>query len=64
MAICPICKRHPSEPKYQPFCSSRCADVDLGRWFTGAYVIPVREDEPTDDGAGLGGGPDRTWRED
>ena len=64
MATCPICKRHPSDAKYQPFCSSRCADVDLGRWFTGGYAIPVRDDEPTDDGGGVGGGADRTWRED
>ena len=49
MATCPICKRHPPEAKYAPFCSSRCADVDLGRWFTGGYAIPVRDDEPTDD---------------
>jgi len=49
MATCPICKRHPAEAAYRPFCSRRCADVDLGRWFTGGYAIPVREDEPTDD---------------
>lgn len=49
MAICPICERHPAVPDYKPFCSKRCADVDLGRWFTGGYAIPVRPDEPTDD---------------
>lgn len=37
---CPICRR-PSEPKLRPFCSRRCADVDLGRWLAEAYVIPV-----------------------
>ena len=38
-ALCPICKR-PAEPKFRPFCSKRCADVDLARWFSGAYAIP------------------------
>ena len=52
MAICPICKKHPVVPEYRPFCSKRCADVDLQRWFTGGYAIPVRDDEPTDDGPG------------
>lgn len=37
---CPICQRD-TERQYRPFCSRRCADVDLGRWLTGAYVIPV-----------------------
>lgn len=49
MATCPICKRHPADAVYRPFCSRRCADVDLGKWFTGGYAIPVRDDEPTDD---------------
>jgi endogenous inhibitor of DNA gyrase (YacG/DUF329 family) len=38
-ARCAICAR-PVEPAYKPFCSKRCADVDLGRWLTGSYVIP------------------------
>jgi len=44
---CPICER-PAESEYRPFCSRRCADVDLGRWLTGAYAIPAREDDPED----------------
>ena len=36
---CPICDKDPV-PRYRPFCSKRCADVDLGKWMTGAYVIP------------------------
>ena len=36
---CPICQTD-SDPKYRPFCSRRCADIDLGRWLTGSYVIP------------------------
>lgn len=44
---CPICDRTP-RPEALPFCSKRCADVDLGRWLTGQYVIPgppAEEDE-------------------
>lgn len=36
---CPICHK-PSGAQTRPFCSRRCADIDLGRWLTGAYVIP------------------------
>jgi endogenous inhibitor of DNA gyrase (YacG/DUF329 family) len=36
---CPICSR-PTERAYRPFCSRRCADVDLARWLRGAYAIP------------------------
>ncbi|MEE8280399.1 MAG: DNA gyrase inhibitor YacG [Alphaproteobacteria bacterium] len=47
---CPICGR-PSRRAYRPFCSARCADVDLGRWLEGRYRIPAEEppdgrDEP------------------
>lgn len=41
---CPICGR-PADARTKPFCSVRCADVDLGRWLTGSYAIPVAEDE-------------------
>jgi endogenous inhibitor of DNA gyrase (YacG/DUF329 family) len=42
---CPICGK-PAQTAYQPFCSKRCADVDLQRWLSGAYVIPgAPEDE-------------------
>lgn len=36
---CPICHR-PTEPAFRPFCSRHCADVDLGRWFSGDYRVP------------------------
>jgi endogenous inhibitor of DNA gyrase (YacG/DUF329 family) len=43
---CPICKK-PTDEKYRPFCSKRCADVDLPRWFSGGYAIAaVEEDDP------------------
>ena len=41
---CPICGK-PPVPAYRPFCSKRCADVDLQRWLTGGYVAPAVEDE-------------------
>ena len=46
-AACPICGKAIA-PTYRPFCSRRCSDVDLRRWLTGAYIVPVVEtDEPT-----------------
>lgn len=46
---CVICGK-PKDPKYRPFCSKRCADVDLNRWLSGGYAIPAsEEDEPGDD---------------
>lgn len=46
---CPICHK-PADPKYRPFCSRRCADVDLGRWLKGSYVIPdSAAEEPDED---------------
>ena len=43
---CPICGM-PSDPKYQPFCSKHCADVDLGRWLKGVYVVHTNETPDT-----------------
>ena len=40
MAQCPICRKAEADPKYRPFCSRRCSDVDLQRWFSGGYAIP------------------------
>jgi endogenous inhibitor of DNA gyrase (YacG/DUF329 family) len=45
---CPICGKPPDE-KTKPFCSKRCADVDLHRWLSGSYAIPVTEDEEEDE---------------
>ncbi|GLK57122.1 endogenous inhibitor of DNA gyrase (YacG/DUF329 family) [Methylopila capsulata] len=49
---CPICKKM-SLPDYHPFCSKRCADIDLSRWFKGVYAVPTAESEeierPADD---------------
>ncbi|HSC19884.1 MAG TPA: DNA gyrase inhibitor YacG [Rhizomicrobium sp.] len=39
---CPLCGK-PKEAQFRPFCSKRCADLDLGRWLKGSYVVPGRE---------------------
>ena len=44
---CPICNKAPVT-KYHPFCSNRCADLDLGKWLTGAYVIPAADTDEED----------------
>ncbi|MBK5198640.1 MAG: DNA gyrase inhibitor YacG, partial [Methyloceanibacter sp.] len=36
---CPICGK-PTSQDYRPFCTKRCADLDLGRWLKGAYAVP------------------------
>ena len=49
---CAICGK-PREPRYDPFCSKRCADVDLHRWLSGVYVFPgaaATEPENEDEG--------------
>lgn len=47
-AKCPVCGR-PAEAQYKPFCTKRCADIDLGRWLKESYRIPA--DEVGDDDA-------------
>ncbi len=48
---CAICGK-PQDQKFKPFCSKRCADVDLNRWFSGGYAIASEEeDSPGDDDA-------------
>jgi endogenous inhibitor of DNA gyrase (YacG/DUF329 family) len=42
---CPICSAT-SDAKFRPFCSKRCADLDLARWLGGRYAIP--SDDPED----------------
>jgi uncharacterized protein len=40
---CAVCGKAPIE-RFHPFCSRRCADVDLHRWLSGAYALPATED--------------------
>jgi len=42
LAPCPICGKLPV-PQHRPFCSKRCADIDLNRWLKGVYAVPVTE---------------------
>ena len=42
MAACPLCQK-PVEAVHRPFCSRRCAQLDLGKWLTGDYAIPSHE---------------------
>jgi endogenous inhibitor of DNA gyrase (YacG/DUF329 family) len=51
------------DPAYRPFCSKRCADVDLNRWLTGAYVIPGGKHEEGDGERDEADSQD-TWHED
>lgn len=41
---CPICQAETVQ-KYRPFCSRRCADIDLARWMTGSYAVPSEDPE-------------------
>jgi len=52
---CPICGA-PSEAAVRPFCSRRCADVDLSRWLRGAYAIPAQSADDEEDEAEAAGG--------
>jgi uncharacterized protein len=50
-AACAICGK-PAQARFSPFCSRRCADVDLGRWLKGGYAIPGRPEEEAGDSPG------------
>jgi endogenous inhibitor of DNA gyrase (YacG/DUF329 family) len=54
VGTCPICGRA-TDAHYRPFCSRRCADVDLSRWLSGGYAIPAREDDDEDGEGSLTG---------
>jgi endogenous inhibitor of DNA gyrase (YacG/DUF329 family) len=44
---CPICGK-PTVENFRPFCSRRCTNVDLNRWFSGVYAVPIKEEEDED----------------
>jgi len=46
---CPICEKK-TDHSYRPFCSKRCADIDLGRWMTESYALPIEEETVWSDG--------------
>ena len=39
---CAICGK-PAVAPHNPFCSARCADIDLGRWLNESYRIATEE---------------------
>ncbi|KIN67088.1 DNA gyrase inhibitor YacG [Sulfitobacter donghicola] len=41
---CPICDGE-TDQKYRPFCSRRCADIDLAKWLSGSYATPSSDPE-------------------
>ncbi|MDP7650247.1 MAG: DNA gyrase inhibitor YacG [Rhodospirillales bacterium] len=45
---CPQCGR-PAVDRFRPFCSSRCANADLGRWLSGQYRIATDEEANVDE---------------
>lgn len=45
---CPLCKE-PSQNDFRPFCSDRCKKIDLNRWFSEVYAVPIQENQdPTE----------------
>lgn len=49
--MCPICRKAPASDPFRPFCSRRCADVDLQGWLSGRYAIAAQEEDAPDVGA-------------
>jgi endogenous inhibitor of DNA gyrase (YacG/DUF329 family) len=41
---CPICGKE-TQAEARPFCSKRCADLDLSRWLNGQYAVPSQDPE-------------------
>jgi uncharacterized protein len=48
MPNCPICHK-PTVEAAKPFCSARCREVDLNKWFTASYAVPAVELDDVDD---------------
>jgi endogenous inhibitor of DNA gyrase (YacG/DUF329 family) len=44
---CPMCENK-ADAKYKPFCSKRCADLDLGKWLNGTYALASNDPDDTD----------------
>lgn len=48
---CPICGKE-AVREFRPFCSRRCANIDLNRWLSGGYAIPATEEDDPEAGEG------------
>lgn len=53
---CTICGK-PQDAKFKPFCSKRCANIDLNRWLKSAYAIPGRAEDEGESGRTAGNDP-------
>jgi endogenous inhibitor of DNA gyrase (YacG/DUF329 family) len=50
--LCVLCRRHPVDDRWRPFCSERCRNEDLARWADGRYGVPgepLPQTDSTDD---------------
>ena len=45
---CPLCAKE-TDPAYRPFCSKRCADIDLAKWLSGSYAIPSEDPDDVEE---------------
>ena len=45
---CPMCSNE-TVPAFRPFCSKRCADLDLAKWFNGSYAVPSSDPDDIDE---------------
>ncbi|HEY4275182.1 MAG TPA: DNA gyrase inhibitor YacG [Rhizomicrobium sp.] len=59
---CSVCSK-PVPGRHAPFCSKRCADIDLGRWLKGTYAIPGSPDEGAEEAGQPGSGRDEASEE-
>jgi hypothetical protein len=50
---CALCGK-PQDLTLRPFCSKRCADIDLNRWLSGAYAIAASEEDTPDEASAAG----------
>ncbi len=48
---CPVCGKE-SLATWRPFCSRRCADIDLGKWLNGSYTVPMAEPDDGEPASG------------
>jgi endogenous inhibitor of DNA gyrase (YacG/DUF329 family) len=46
--LCVLCRQHPVDPRWRPFCSERCRNLDLARWADGDYRIASDPTPPPD----------------
>ena len=42
-AKCPVCKKLANEP-FIPFCSKKCANLDLMKWLTDEHGLQIKSD--------------------